>query len=215
MRRNGFTLIEMLVVMGIIAVLSGALIVGMGRMRKTAQRSKAQETVANAAESLGVIFQTEMNWPKLLIDNNNKQLDARTSHVFVRHKLLGLSYDSQKFNASTRKGVISLTGADRCGVVDPWAAAVLKRNKSSSEDSGLDLPVDTGKTVKDHILWYAIDLDGDGVTEANVNGATVKVRANACVWSAGADGVLGPYNGKRSKNSDDDVYSWARGQEVK
>ena len=73
---------------------------------------------------------------------------------------------------------------------------------------------DTGGTVKDHILGYAIDVDGDGITEASVNGETVKVRAPACVWCAGADGVLGPYKGKRTKAADDDVYSWARGQEV-
>ncbi len=213
--KKGFTLVEMLVVMGIIAILSGSLIMGIGHMSKTAQRQKAQEIVSNAAAALGIIFQTEMNWPKLLVNNNNKQLDARTSHVFVRHKLLGLAYDSQKYNADLRRGVISLVGADRCGVVDPWAATALKRVNSAAEDSGLDLPVSTGKKVRDHILWYAIDLDGDGITEANVNGTAVKVRASSCVWSAGADGVLGPYKGKRDKNSLDDVFSWSRGQEAK
>lgn len=213
--KKGFTLIEMLVVMGIIAILSGALVVGIGHMSKTAQRQKAQETVSNTAEALGIIFQTEMNWPKLLVNNNNQQLNARTSHVFVRYKLLGLAYDSQKYNIDSRKGTISLVGADRCGIVDPWAATVLKRVNSASEESGSDLAVSTGGKVRDHVLWYAIDLDGDGITEANVNGTMVRVRANACVWSAGADGVLGPYHGKRNKNSEDDVYSWARGQEVK
>ena len=212
--KEGFTLIEMLVVIGIIAVLSGSLIIGMGRIRKSAQRTKAQETVSNAASALGIIFQTEMNWPKLLVNNNNKQLDARTSHVFVRFGLLGLSYDTKQYNASSRKGKIVLIGADRCGVVDPWAITTLKRNSSASEGSGEELKVDTGGTVKDHILWYAIDEDGDGVTEADVNGTAVKVRAPACVWCAGADGELGPYKGKRTKASADDVYSWSRGQEV-
>lgn len=215
-KEKGFTLIEMLVVIGIIAVLSGALLVGMDRVRKTAQRSKAQEIVSNAATALGIIFQNEMNWPKLLVNNNNGQLDARTSHVFVRHKLLGLSYDSRSYvHGNPEKRTIKLTGADRCGIVDPWAAAVLKSNPSASEGEGLSLAVSTGKTVKEHILWYAIDIDGDGITEVNIaGGGSVRVRAPACVWGAGADGELGVY-GQRSKAAADDVYSWSHSQEEK
>lgn len=211
--KNGFTLIEMLVVMGIIAVLAGTLLVGMGRIRKTAQRAKAQEIVSNAATALGVIFQSEMNWPQLLIKNNNSDhnLNENTSKVFVRFKLLGVSYDTQSFDIANRKGVIKLTGIDRFGIVDPWAAAVLKRDKTATKGS----KVPTGGTVEDHILYYAIDVDGDGVTEAKVNGKTVRVRAPACVWCAGADGVLGPYGGERTKAAADDVYSWSRAQEVK
>jgi len=58
--KSGFSLIEMLVVIGIISVLSGALIMGIDRVRKTAQRSKAQEIVSNTATALGLIFQKEM-----------------------------------------------------------------------------------------------------------------------------------------------------------
>ena len=214
--RRGFSLIEMLIVVGIIAILSGALIVGMDRIRKTAQRSKAQEVVSNTATALGFIFQKEMAWPRLLISYNNRQLEAEPSHVFVRHGLMGLSFDSKSFNPSTRKGKITLTGVDRCGIVDPWAAAVLKRQQASStENDGLALKVETGGTVRDHILWYAIDDDGDGITKvSHPRDGTISVRAPACVWSTGADGVLGSMK-RREKASADDVYSWSRQQEVK
>ena len=213
--KSGFSLIEMLVVIGIIAVLSGALIVGMDRVRKTAQRSKAQEVVSNTATALGIIFQKEMGWPQLLLNYSGRQLEAEPSHVFVRFNLLGLSYDSRSYTASSHKGTIKLIGADRCGIVDPWATAVLKRNKSSSEKDGLSLKVDTGGTIQDHILWFAVDDDGDGITEVSIPGSSaIKVRASACVWGAGADGKLGKY-GQRDKASADDVYSWSRGQEVK
>lgn len=213
--KKGFSLIEMLVVIGIIAVLSGALIVGMDRVRKTAQRSKAQEIVSNTATALGLIFQKEMGWPKLLLNWSGKQLEAEPSHVFVRFNMLGLSYDSRSYNASKHSGVIKLIGADRCGIVDPWATAVLKRKTSSTEKDGLDLKVDTGGKVQDHILWFAIDDDGDGITDVRIpNSSPIRVRAPACVWGAGADGKLGKY-GERDKASADDVYSWARGQEVK
>ena len=210
--KRGFSLVEMLVVIGIIAILSGALVVGMDRVRKTAQRSKAQEIVSNTATALGAIFQKEMAWPQLLIKNNNKQLTAAPSHVFVRHGLLGLTYDATSYASSK---TIKLMGSDRCGIVDPWAAAVLKRNASKSENDGLTLKVDTGGTVKDHILWYAIDVDGDGITEVkHPKDGNISVRASACVRSGGADGELGSLK-RREKASADDVYSWARGQEVK
>ena len=213
--KSGFSLIEMLVVIGIIAVLSGALVVGMDRVRKTAQKSKAQEIVSNTATALGVIFQTEMGWPQLLLNYSGRQLEATPSHVFVRFNLLGLAYNSKQYDRSTRKGIIQLMGADRCGIVDPWAAAVLKRKQASSENADIGEKVPTGGTIRDHILWFAVDDDGDGITEVNIPGSPpIKVRAPACVWGAGADGKLGAY-GKRDKAAADDVYSWARGQEEK
>ncbi len=214
-REKGFSLVEMLVVIGIISVLSGALIMGIDRVRKTAQRSKAQEIVSNTATALGIIFQKEMGWPQLLLNWSGKQLEAEPSHVFVRFNLLGLSYDSKSYNASKRSGTIKLVGADRCGIVDPWATAVLKRKTSSQENDGRELKVDTGGKVKDHILWFAVDDDGDGITEVSIpKSPVVRVRAPACVWCAGADGVLGKYD-RHNKDAADDVYSWSRGQEVK
>ena len=95
---------EMIVVMGIIAVLAGSIMAGMGRVQKAAQKTKAQETVSNTATALGIIFQKEMGWPQLLINYNNRQLEAIPSRVFVRHGLMGLSYDSSKYSASSHKG---------------------------------------------------------------------------------------------------------------
>ena len=53
------------------------------------------------------------------------------------------------------------------------------------------------------------DIDGDGITEVISGGKTMKVRATACVWSFGADGVESP-----SRSRGDDVYSWRPDQEV-
>lgn len=208
MRRKGFSLVEMLVVIAIVSMLMGALTLGLGRIAKTAQKSKAQETVANAATALGIIFQKEMNWPGLLTQNFKSggygRLDERVSRVFVKYGLLGLSH-------RMNNDVPELLGADRCGVVTPWAADVLKR--SSGADKSTSVP--SGGTVGDHVLYYAIDDDGDGFTEATVGGTTVKIRASAIVWCAGADGKLGAYGGKtREKAASDDIYSWARKQDA-
>ena len=86
--KTGFTLIEMLVVIGIIAVLMGSTVVGIGKMRKTAQKARTQETVSNAATALTIIFQKEMNWPKLISQNFKSgsygRLDENVCRAFVK-----------------------------------------------------------------------------------------------------------------------------------
>ena len=61
--RKGFTLVEMLVVMGIIAILSGALLAGFGQITKNAQRTRAQETVSNVATALNMLLQKKGGRP--------------------------------------------------------------------------------------------------------------------------------------------------------
>ena len=69
------------------------------------------------------------------------------------------------------------------------------------------------KQFRDELgIPVGIDTDVNGITEANINGTPVKVRASAIAWSAGADGVLADYK-KRGRS--DDVYSWRADQEVK
>ena len=71
MRKNkGFTLIEILVVIGIIAVLSGALMMGFGRVTRSAQRAKATELVSQTAQALVVLRQKNgRTWPSVLVGN--------------------------------------------------------------------------------------------------------------------------------------------------
>nr|MCR5838000.1 type II secretion system GspH family protein [Kiritimatiellia bacterium] len=49
MKRRGFTLIEMLVVIGIIAMLMGVLLASVSTFLKTAEKARCQELVANTA----------------------------------------------------------------------------------------------------------------------------------------------------------------------
>ncbi|MDD6031528.1 MAG: type II secretion system protein [Kiritimatiellae bacterium] len=216
-RKLGFTMIEMLVVMGIIAILSGALMAGFGRVTKSAQRARAQETVSNVATSLTAMLQKKGRWPTEEdgaikkhggSDGSGYGTVEQVARVFGKLGFMNISY-----KGGTGTGM-QLIGTDRCGIVDPWAQAVLKRTKGG-QGTGKDLTVPSGGKVQDHVVYYAIDEDLDGIVEAQVCGERVKVRASAIAWSAGADGKLGNSYSKRSKDNEDNIYSWRRAQEVK
>ena len=211
---KGFTLVEMLVVIGIIAILVGASIGGFSAMTRNAEKAKAQELVNNVATALTAMFQAEGVWPKRLAAQGKEdgRLDAERAYALV-------AGTTKYFSLAASGG--KLTGHDRFGIVTPWAEQVIKREGSSAS---LSSKVGT-TTVDDHVLHYALDLDGDGrILGANVGGQSVDVRATAIVWCGGKDGVIDPYpyagGGGGQKGSSkgkaggrtDDVYSWTPGQ---
>ena len=210
--KSAFTLVEMLVVIGIIAVLAAASMVGYSKVVKSSRKAKTQELVSNAASAITYILAKNDNvWPKdflnNLTDGDGGQLDELTSRVFVRFNMLGLSYNQAQSEGKKGSKRIQLFGKNRCGVVDSEAEAVLKRSKNAT----IGTKVPSGGTIKDHILYFAIDKDGDGITEATVGGVNVEVRASAIVWAAGPDGKV--EYGFKGRN--DDVYSWRPDQEKK
>ncbi|MBO5751382.1 MAG: type II secretion system protein [Kiritimatiellae bacterium] len=211
--KKGFTLIEMLVVIGILAVLIGASLGGYSAMTKTADRARCQELVSNVATALTALYQNEGVWPRVIRENgaSDGKLDNIVSYAFV-------SGTRKYFSLTKSDG--KLGGHDRFGIISPWAAQVVKKL-----GSGASLTSKVGSfTVDDHILQYAVDLDGDGIIlDASVGGKSVNVRATAIVWCCGKDGVLEPYpygegssGGKGSSavsgSRCDDVYSWTPAQ---
>ena len=207
MKRSGFTLVEMLVVIGVIAILAGASMVGYSKVVKSAKKARTQELVSNAAAALTQILTKNSGvWPEDLLarcSGGSGRLDEETSLVFVRFNLMGLSYNQKAANGNVN--MYKLTGKDRCGIVDAEAEAVLKR--SSGATTGSKVP--TGGTVQDHILYFAIDTEGNGITEAKVEGGgTLRIRATAVVWAAGPNGKV-EYG---SLGHNDDVYSWRPAQ---
>ena len=203
-RSSGFTLIELMVVIGIIAIISGALMMGFGRITKSAQRAKAVEAVSNAASALVILRQNSSNvWPEDILktegaDGQGKGMVEDVAKKFADKSLLGIAIGKDG----------RPVGVSRCGVVDPWAEAVLKRGPQANAST----KVPSGGTVQDHIIYYAVDRDGDGITEASIGGQNVKVRAEAIAWCAGADGVIAPY---ANRGRSDDVYSWDAAKEKK
>ena len=102
--KKGFTLVEMLVVIGIIAILSAASMIGYSKVVKAAKRAKTQELVSNAAAALTqMLSKNDGVWPDDLLDRvkeGNGILDEETSRVFVRFNLMGLSYNQKSANGN-------------------------------------------------------------------------------------------------------------------
>jgi len=202
--RRAFTLIEMLVVVGIIAILIGASLASFNKMMKSAEKAKVQELVNNVATALGALYEADGVWPKKIRETGatNGRLDKDVALVLSKRGYFPLSMD---------KGRTKLVGKDRFGILTPWASKIVDRKGEKASEGDV---VNASSTIEDHILYFAVDLDGNGIIEgANVGGESVDIRATAAVWcvgkSGGKDHRPWPYKDGLKK---DDVYSWTKGQ---
>ncbi len=187
--RKGFTMIELLVVVGILAILMGVLIVSFKSAPMKAEAAKGLELVKNVQVALTQVFDKNGIWPEVLIKNSGttRGLDAKAGYPL--RNLMGLSYN---------EGSRSLTKLNKFGIVTPWAEQVIKNLGDACTEN--DEVPGIGGTIADHRLRYALSLDGQG-TVKNVNVAstidatgirgadeTVNIRAIAAVWSRGPKG---------------------------
>ncbi len=203
--KRGFTLVEMLIVIGIIAILTGAAMTGFRGAVEKAQAAKCQELVHNVSTALVKVFQDNGSWPSRIISagQGSGEMTAEIGGELARRKALSLNYRLVE-NEETGEKVYKLVGLDQCGVVSPWAAEVVKR-KAANGNVSLNEPVPGGGTIRDHVLRFSVDDDEDGLVKVSYEGGkSVTVRASAAVWCCGRDGKFG---------TRDDIKSWAKGQE--
>ena len=192
--KKGFTIIELLVVVGIIGILMSVLVYGFSSSGKKAEQAKCYDFVKQVEQAISSI-QLDGNYPQSLIsvNNNDNGLDEKSAYCLASK----LGYKTQNER---------LAGFGRFGVVTPWEQNVIKNRGNSCS---LSTKVPSGGTIRDHRLRIALDLDADGIVEAVVGGESIRIRAAAAVWCGGADGKIEPYKLGQRK---DDVYSWSVGQ---
>ena len=203
MMEKGFSLVEMLVVMGILAILIGAGLTSFSSSTKKAQKARGQELVQNVAVALEKIYQDEGAWPRQILaaSGSEKGLDETVAYALAKRNAMTLSRDD-----TTKK----TSKLDRFGIVTPWAQDVIRRKGESGASEGTAVP--SGGTIADHRLRFAVDTEGKGMVTASVGGESVTIRGSVMVWCCGQDGKLESYKDGLRR---DDIYSWSARQRVK
>lgn len=197
---GAFSLVEMLVVIGIIAILVSASVVGYTKVTANAEKTKCNELIKNVHTAMVQLYNENNGaWPRALISGQSQGLLDQSAAKPLA-SMLGLRTDSSG----------NLTGYDRFGIVTPWAQQTIKNRGNNATTSDR---VATGGTIQDHILHYAIDTQGEGrIEDAQVGGSTLTVRETAMVWCGGRDGVLEASYERGTRK--DDVHSWRPGDVI-
>jgi len=195
MRCGGFTLIEMLVVIGIIGILSAALMTSFSYMKVNARQAQAQALVSETASALTFYLQSNREWPDEL--STRTEMDLTACWVLQKEHLLDVT-GGQVYSSTN-------SSLDRFGLLDPWGRAALRKNPMITSDS---VTIEGGTKLSDHRIQYRLDLNMDGYVDQSEGAPMgVKVRAPVIVWSRGPDGKDDADKGG-SRYPRDDRLSW-------
>lgn len=178
-RGTGFTLIEMLVVIGIIGLLMGLLFPAIQALKNAANRARAEQDLASFDTAIKGYFSEYGKYP-LQVDATQDRVYVDTTYVQL---LQILRADSSYVNIDqwNSRRTVYLEVAEKAVVAgalkDPW---------------GNDYKV-------------AVDMDFDNSTDTSAaSGYGVISNRTVTAWSFGRDGVSGSNAAERK----DDVLSW-------
>lgn len=184
---HGFTLVELLVVITIIAVLAGAGFAAITSTLNRAKKTKALNTITAIEVAVNTFYSEYSSMPKEI--STDTQVD--TGDVSFLNILLGLE-------------------GNGANVLNTRSLKLLSVEEGKSEKKG-GLIYNTGGTTVRGLYdpWggtYEVMLDGDhddSVTPAPVGGGGRRLNGRrSAAWSNGADGVNG------GGTAADDVKNW-------
>jgi len=205
--RDGFTLVEMLLVIGIIGLLAGALIGSFSHFKTAGRQAQAQALVSEAATALTAYLQQNREWPEALLERT--EMDEKACWALQQAKLMDVVI--KKWSDSSQSWVDNSDSLDRFGLLDPWGRAALKKNPSLGSASAA---LEDGTKLSDHRLQYRLDTNYDGIIDSSDDyppPKNIPVRASAIVWSRGPDGK-DDFTSSSKRYPQDDRLSWNYGE---
>jgi prepilin-type N-terminal cleavage/methylation domain-containing protein len=191
---KGFTLVEMLVVMGIVGLLVAMMTGGLQYVQSSAWQSRSQALVSNVATALTIYIQREGTWPKEILSSGGV-VNNQVCKVLQQARLLDVT-------TVTSAGTINPNSPERFGLFSPWGQRMVKRMKVGATPS-----VDLLR----HMLQFRVDINLDGKIDSSdtqlgaIPGAGSVIRASAMVWACGPngkeDGNTGAANPRENRQS--------------
>ncbi|MEI6645358.1 MAG: type II secretion system protein [bacterium] len=205
--QRGFTLVEMLVVMGIVGVLIAMLTGAFKYVQNTAWQSRSQELVSNVATALSIYIQREGTWPDEVL-NSGGVVNNEVCKVLKQAKLLDVSTVN-----ITAAGIVTINqnSPERFGLFSPWGQRMIRGIPKTTASLG-SLP---SADLLKHILQFRVDINLDGKIDSSdsqlgaIPGVGSVIRASAIVWSCGPNGKADGSTG--AKKASENRQSWVGG----
>lgn len=201
---RGFTLVEMLVVIGIIGLLVALMTGALKHVQNTAWQARSQELVSNVATALTIYIQREGTWPQEIL-NSGGVVNNQVCKVLQQKDLLDVT-------TVKSDGSINQDSPERFGMLSPWGQHLLKRRSKLSASLG-SLPPDA-QLVR-HLLQFRVDIDLDGKIDSSdsqlgtLPGDSTVIRSSAIVWACGPNGKED--GGTGARNERENRQSWVGG----
>lgn len=178
-KQSGFTLIELMVVVGVILILSGLLLFAISKVQARSQRLRARAAVRSIERSLIAYFYEYGNWPEGISGYGGSNPEVNYTGIEANSRLMRMLGGEDVASLNSREIVFLEPPGNTAvsGYLDPW------RNPYK----------------------FMCDFDDDGSVHmyfTSQNGEETVPGKGVCVWSRGPD------KSDELPFQKDDIRSW-------